>query len=193
VAGDDFVPAPRVRKPAAETVAETAAVIAPKAQVDGYAGTATLRQDRYGYRVAAGGAARVVMKKLPAPIETGKATFSWTMKPVNKGGKKNGFLVLGADANATAAVVAGAWTGSNQLTIFENTATWGGGLNKHCKAGAEQKCRLVLDMDARTARLTVYGVELRLSFSESVTSVGYVGFGVHHAETLFSQPEMVVE
>ena len=32
------------------------------------------------------------------------------------------------------------------------------------------------------------GSELEIAFSESVTSINYIGFGVHHAGTLFTEP-----
>ena len=57
--------------------------------------------------------------------ETGSATFTWKMKAAGGGGKKNGFLVLGSDEDATASLVAGSWIGSHQITVFENTGEWG--------------------------------------------------------------------
>ena len=35
---------------------------------------------------------------------------------------------------------------------------------------------------------TVNGIDLKSSFSESVTNINYVGFGVQNAETLFTEP-----
>jgi hypothetical protein len=102
--------------------------------------------------------------------------------------KKNGLLVLSGDNRATASVLAGAWIGANQMTLFENRGKWGSDLSRTCAMGGEQTCRLVIDMDARRVKLSVNGTDLESAFSESMTSVNYVGFGVLGAETLFSEP-----
>ena len=88
--------------------------------------------------------------KMPQSIDTGSATVAWKMKAANQSPKRNGFLVLSADQNGTASVVAGSWIGSNKMTLFENSATWGNDLSKACKTGEELDCRLVINMDARS-------------------------------------------
>jgi len=157
-------------------------------QEGGYRGTAKLVKHAYGYRVSADGAAQVALKRLDESIGTGTATFTWKMKAAGGGAKKNGFLVLSSDEDATASLIAGSWTGSDQITVFENTGEWGKDPTVHCKVAGELACKLEIDMDARKAKLTVNGVEQQIAFSESVTSINYIGFGVHHAETLFSEP-----
>ena len=51
-------------------------------------------------------------------------------------------------------------------------------------------CKLVLDMDKRTAELRINGVSTKTAFTESVTSISYIGFAVRDAKTLFTVPEV---
>ena len=48
-------------------------------------------------------------------------------------------------------------------------------------------CSLSLDMDGRKATLKINGHEMSMAFSETLTSISYIGFGVKHTETLFSE------
>lgn len=182
VAGEEFTP---VTKPVTEAKPVASEV---KMQADGYFGTAKLEKDAYGYRVTASGPAQVVLKKLEEGMTTGKLSVSWKMEPANNASKKNGFIVLSSDEDANAALVAGSWTGSNKITLFENNSIWGNDLSKACPTIGELNCRLDVDLDLRTAKLTVNGETLETTFSESFTSVNYIGFGVHNASTLFTEP-----
>jgi len=157
---------------------------------DGYRGTAVIVKDPYGYRVkSSGDDPKVVLKSLPESIDTGSATITWKMKAANNARTRNGFIVLSSDENATASVFAGAWFGANKMTLFENVGGWDGA-SKQCACDGELVCRAVVDMDARNLKLTVNGVDLAFTFSESVTSINYIGFGIRNAETLFTEPEI---
>ncbi|TWU40536.1 hypothetical protein [Novipirellula artificiosorum] len=177
-ASDDFTP----------HVKPVSSLVEPTHYEGGYRGTATFARDPYGYRVKSSGTVpSVVLKPIPRSIHSGSATISWKMKAANNASTKNGFIVLSSDEDATAAVVAGAWFGANQITLFENVGKWDGP-EKACKCEGELDCTAVIDLDARSLKLTVNGVEMESNFSESVTSINYIGFGVQNAETLFTEP-----
>jgi len=184
VAGDDYTP---VTKPV--TKANSSGQKVTK-QVDGYAGTAEVTKHAYGYRVTASGPEQVVLKALPEGITSGRVSVSWKMKAAKNAATRNGLIVLSSDEDANAALCAGAWMGSNEITLFENHSGWGHDLSARCPADRELNCRLDVDLDLRTAKLTVNGKTLKMAFSESFTSVNYIGFGVHKADTLFSVPEV---
>ncbi len=183
LAGADYIP---VTKPV--TTVKTVPVEKNKG-VDGYSGTAKVTKKTGGYVVSANGLAQVALRKLDKNITSGKVSVSWTMKAISSG-TKNGFIVLSSDEDANSAVVAGSWMGSNQISLFENDSTWGNDLNKACKIDGEVNCRLEVDLDLRTAVLNVNGEKLKIAFSESVTSINYIGFGVHNAKTFFSNPKV---
>jgi hypothetical protein len=180
VAGDEFTP----------KVEPVATQLTMAKYEDGYRGTAAFAKDPYGYRVdSTGRGPQVVLKQLEESIGTGSATITWKMKAASNANTRNGFILLSSDEDATASILAGGWFGSNKITMFENTGQWDGP-TKPCRCDGELECRLVVDMDARTAKLNVNGVEMELDFSESITSIGYIGFGVQNAETLFAEPEI---
>lgn len=185
VAGDEYTPV-------VDLFGEPEA-IAVKSK--GYSGPATVGKDAYGYKVqAAKGRVQpsFALKKLPEPILSGTATVTWKMKSANpRAQTQNGFVVLGSDEDARAAIFAGAWTGSNRLSVFEGVDRFKQDAQKGFQPGAEMDCKLVLDLDARTAELTVNGVSVKRAFTESVTSLNYIGFGVRDATTLFSEPEII--
>jgi hypothetical protein len=184
IAGDKFTP---VTEPVTKV---TPVVRQPVKQIDGYFGSAKLVQDPFGYRVTASGPAQVVLKELGEGITSGKVSVCWKMKATGNGSKKNGFVVLSSDEDGAAALCAGAWIGANQITLFENDSTWGNDQTKACNTAGEIDCRLDVDLDLRTAKLTAGGETLKIVFTESFTSINYIGFGVHHAATVFSEPEM---
>ncbi len=159
-------------------------------QADGYSGTAKLTGDSYGYRVAASGPSQTVLKPIGKSIISGTFSMRWKMKPARASATKNGFVVLSSDEDAKAALCAGAWIGANKISLFENHSKWGNDLSKVCKLQEELDCRLDVDLDLRTATLVVNGETLKTAFSESFTSINYIGFGVHNAETLFTLPEI---
>ena len=186
VAGDDYTPA---TKPVTKAKPSVVKVVK---QVDGYVGAAKVSKHPYGYRVTASGPAQVVLKALPEGITSGRVSVSWRMKAAKNAATRNGLLVLSSDEDANAALCAGAWMGSNQITLFENDSSWGNDHNKACPTGGELDCRLDVDLDLRTAKLTVNGKTLELAFSETFTSVNYIGFGVHNADSLFTVPQCKV-
>lgn len=110
------------------------------------------------------------------------------MKPANKSSTKNGFLVLSADENGAGSVMAGTYTGASEMTIFENGPKWGNAPKKKVSLQTEMTCKLVVDLDARKATLTVDGSTMSLEYSESMTTISYIGFGVQNAEILFTAP-----
>ncbi len=181
-AGDEFLP---VVEPVKDAVAAKSNLVV---QQDGYFGDATLVPCRYGYRVVADGAAQVVLKELGESITSGKISVDWRMKPANRSATKNGLLVLSSDEDANAALCAGSWIGANEITLFENHSEWGHDLSRSLAVEGELYCRLDVDLDLRTARLTINGESIELAFSETVTSINYIGFGVHNAGTLFTVP-----
>ena len=190
VAGPEFTP---VTQPVTETKSVARKVTALP---DGFVGTAKLSKDSYGYLVTATSPAQVVLRKLVRPVITGSVTVTWKMKPsntANTSAARNGFIVLSSDDNTKAALCAGAWMGANKLTLFENTAIWGDGLSKSYPANDELDCRLSVNLDLRTATLTVNGHTLKQAFSETVTGLNYIGFGVQHADTLFTVPVLTTE
>ncbi|MCM2375286.1 hypothetical protein [Aporhodopirellula aestuarii] len=182
VAGDEFTPVTEPVKTAKP--AKTSLVM----QQDGYFGSATLDRCRYGYRVVATGPEQVVLKELDESITSGRVSVDWKMKPANRTSTKNGLLVLSSDEDANAALCAGSWIGAKEITLFENHPKWGKDLRKSFTHDRELDCRLDVDLDLRTARLTINGESINLAFSETVTSINYIGFGVHNAGTLFTVP-----
>ena len=74
------------------------------------------------------------------------------------------------------------------MAISESPSGWKTATTKKFAAGAEMNCKLELDVDARTAKLTINGVEMKCAFSETMTGVNYIGFGVKGATTLFTEP-----
>ena len=113
------------------------------------------------------------------------------MKDANPSAATHNGLVVSSDEDALSSVLAGAWTGSKQMTVFE-------GLEGHNKApkqgfesGSEMNCHLKIDLDKRSAEMTVNGVTSKILFSESMTSISYVGFAVKGAETSFSNSKLV--
>ena len=181
-AGEDFAPK---TKPV---------LTAPKAPKTPAAPSTTAKladcKHAYGYKIESGGLPKVVLRQLDKNITSGTATFTWTMTAANSAATRNGFLVLASDKDATAAILAGAWIGSDKAALLERPATakWRDGNIVRYKPGKELKCKLVVDMDARTAKLTVNGAMTKMDFSESVTGINYIGFGVQGAKTLFSEP-----
>jgi len=184
VAGDGFAPKARpsaLEKPVVQKGSE---------QADGYSGTAKLAEDPYGYLVTASGPSQIVLEPLGQSIISGRFSIRWKMKPARASATKNGFIVLSSDEDANAALCAGSWMGANKITLFENNSKWGNDLSKACRLEGELDCTLEVDLDLRTATLTVNGETLETAFSESFTSINYIGFGVHNAETLFTKPEI---
>jgi len=187
VAGKEFTP---VTKP----VTTAKAMVRNSIQYeDGYSGNAALTKKPYGYLVTGSKGSQVVLKKLPKSISTGTINVAWKMKSEQQNAlRRNGFIVLSSDEDANAAICAGAWIGSNKITLFESRPNWGEGhylTKSYGSTNAELNCELVVNLDQRTASLTVGGEKLDLRFTETVTSINYVGFGVHeNAETLFSVP-----
>ena len=183
VAGEDYLPE-------VSPAVEEARVAAQETKVDGYRGEATLRKVDGGYRVGSDGPRQWVLRKLDEPVTTGTVSFTWRMKPVGKSAKKNGFLLLASDEDANAALCGGAWLGANEITLFENDATWGNDESVEATFNEETEYRLEVDLDRREAKLSAAGKVIRTAFSESFTSISHVGFGVHHAETEFTTPVM---
>jgi hypothetical protein len=186
VAGAEFTP--KV-KPATASVLEVT-----KVKTEGFVGTASIEKKSYGYRVLAPtkiNSPVFALKKLPQGIRSGQATITWKMKDVDsRAATRNGFLVLSSDDDALASVFAGAWSGSNRISLFESIGAYKRDAQKRFNPGAEMICKLVLDMDARTAELTINGTTLKQAFTESVTSINYIGFGVRGAQTQFSEPKV---
>ncbi len=151
---------------------------------------ARIAKDPYGYRLdSTDRGPQVFLKPLKESINTDTTTITWKMKAANNASTRNGFLILSSDEDAAASLLVGAWFGANKITLFENNVPWDGP-TKPCKCDGELVCRMVIDMDARTVRLNVNGVELGSAFSESITNINYVGFGTQNAETLFTEPEI---
>jgi hypothetical protein len=182
VAGDDFAPdvEPVTEVPEATTNAQ------------GFAGTAEVTRVDAGYRVRSRDRAQVALRKLPKPITSGKTTITWTMTSVAHAvpPKRNGFIVLSSDDEALASIVAGAWIAAGQLAVFENRDRWPDAPTRAFEPVEKLDCQLVLDLDARTAELTINGTTFKQAFSESVTAIHYLGFGTLNAETVFTEPEL---
>lgn len=185
VAGMEFTPVAAIpKRPQPETVKSRG----------GYRGSATVIKHPYGHRVTAArntNEPSFTLKKLPQGILSGKATVAWNMKAADPhADTRNGFIVLSSDEDALAAVFAGAWAGSKKMTIYEGVAQYANGEQKPFDPGAEMKCRLEIDMDARTVELTINGVMHKHAFTESVTGVNHIGFGVYNTDTLFTEPQI---
>ncbi|MCP5534298.1 MAG: hypothetical protein H7A48_14100 [Akkermansiaceae bacterium] len=181
-AGDEFTPVVR-----AATGGKTTGRPDPGAakQADGFAGTAGLEKDGGGYNVRAEASTGYVLKRLPQTVTSGTYSVTWTMKPLADPRSRNGFVILASDDAARSAVVAGSWIGSKKMTVFENRDDWTSAPTRRCAAGEEVTCRLTVDLDARTAVLTIAGRSMETTFSESFTSISHIGFGVHQAATRF--------
>ena len=95
---------------------------------------------------------------------------------------------VSGDDDAISAVFAGAWTGAKKISIFEGVSQYKKDTQKPFSPRIEMDCRLELDMDGRKVKLTINGAVLESAFTESLTSVGYIGFGVRGATSLFSKP-----
>ena len=179
---------PKVAIPTTPQVAP--ATVVP---VKGYVGPATVQEVPYGYQVVApsGRAAPAfALKKLSEPIISGKVTVTWKMKSADPvAATQNGFIVLSSDDAALASVFAGAWTGSRQLSLFESVGAYQCDIKRRFDPAVEMDCKLELNMDTRTAELTINGVSQQIAFTESVTGIHYIGFGVRDAQTLFTAPK----
>jgi len=184
VAGDDYTPktTPVTTKDSLESKMTK--------QFDGYVGTAKLEESGEGSKLIADGPSQFVLKQLPEPISSGKVTVSWKMSPQDGTISKNGFLVLSSDDQASAAVVAGSWIGSNQITLFENRDDWTEAPVLRCEVKGELNCSLTVDLDARSASLKINRKTIDIAFSEAFTSIGYMGFGAHNATTQFTTPDV---
>ena len=69
--------------------------------------------------------------------------------------------------------------------------TQGNDLAKRGPTDEELSCKLTVDLDARIALLTINGKKLELAFSETVTSINYIDFGVQKVDTLFTKPSLI--
>jgi hypothetical protein len=181
VAGDDYTPK---TKPITTTPKITTTY---KKQIDGYAGNGRIEKNDTGYKVHANRPASFVLKPLPKTLTSGKVTYTWAMSSLD-GDKKNGFLILASDDQASSAIVAGSWIGANQITLFENQADWTKAATKACAINGKTSCELTIDLDTRTATLKINSKVMTTSFSESLTSISHIGFGCHHSTTQFSSP-----
>lgn len=184
VAGDEFAPKTQ------PVTALQVGVGTGEVQVDGFSGTARLGKLEDGYEVIANGNDRFVLKPLPETLTTGTFTVTWQMAAQDGPISKNGFLILASDPQASSALVAGCWIGSNQMVLFENLDDWSKAPTKRCDIKSELKCRLVVDLDARTAVLEIESKSMKIPFSESFTSISHIGFGARQARTRFSDPEI---
>ncbi|MDP0492553.1 MAG: hypothetical protein Q7Q71_16020 [Verrucomicrobiota bacterium JB023] len=185
-AGEDFTPAVKIPEEPKPVAVES----------NGFAGTARVVSHPYGYQVQPAkrlsGQPSFALQELSEPILSGKATITWKMKSLNlPAGKRNGFVVLSSDEQALSSIFAGAWTGAKKLSIFEGVSGHTEDTQSPIEPNGELVCQLELDMDARTIRTTINGVSKERAFSESVTSINSIGFGVLNANTLFTEPEVV--
>ncbi len=156
---------------------------------DGFFGEAQLEKDPFGYRVTAG-EQQVVLKKLDEVINSGTFSVSWKMKPADASATNNGFLVLSSDAYADAALFSGSWSEDKEkIHIFESRPRWTSWSAKAI-AGRQKELhfQLDVDIDLRTAVLTVNGERFEHAFTESFVSIAYIGFGVTEASSVFSKP-----
>ncbi len=185
VAGDEFTPV-------VETPNEPKPVIVESGD---FLGTAHVAPHPYGHKVqAAGGQSSkpaIALRKLPEPILSGKATVAWKMKDLDPERRtRNGFVVISSDEEALTSIFAGAWTGAKKLSMFEGISRQREDTQKGIEPGEEMVCKIELDMDARTIKLTINGVSQKHDFTESVTGINYIGFGVRKAVTLFTELEI---
>lgn len=157
-----------------------------KPQIDGYSGTAKIDKTNKGYQISANGPQQWVLKKLPKTITSGKFTTTWKMTPGRDQVSNNGFLILASDEQASSAIIAGSWIGSNQSTIFENQTNWTKAPTKSIKPAREYTITLTADLDARKATLTINGQTTKIPFTESFTTISHIGFGAHNASTHFT-------
>lgn len=186
VAGEDFTPVVEVPTGPKSVTVESR----------DFLGTAFIAPHRYGHKVQSGGDQNgkptFALRKLPEPILSGKATVTWKMKDLHPDARvRNGFVVLSSDKEALTSIFAGAWTGANKLSIFEGLSRNDEVTQEGIGPGDEMVCKIELDIDARTIKATINGVSQERAFSESVTSVNYIGFGVQNAITLFTKPEIM--
>jgi len=189
VAGNRYTPLVKpVVAPVVKPV-ETQETVIPKV----FSGTAKVAGNPYGVKVMAPNTKdfAFALKPLQDGISDGKVSLEWKMKPANKASTRNGFLVLSSDKGALASLCAGAWITSGQMTVFEGVGGWKSGPKAKFTPDAEMKCRLDLNMDTRTMKLTINGVTTKSTFTETVTGINYIGFGVKGAETLFTEPIVI--
>ena len=179
VAGNDYTPKTK-HVTAIPKIATTY-----KKQVDSYAGNARIEKNDAGYKVSANKPASFVLKPLPKTLTSGKVTYTWTMSSLD-GDKKNGFLILASDDQASSALVAGSWIGSHQITVFENRSDWTKAAVKPCQTKGKLTCKIIVDLDTRTATLHINNQTMKTPFSESMTSISHIGFGTHNATTEFT-------
>ncbi|MEO0510841.1 MAG: hypothetical protein AAF065_13395 [Verrucomicrobiota bacterium] len=197
VAGEDFTPV--VQPVNLSTSARTKPIKSSggkpstkgtKTYADGFSGAAGLEKTSYGYRVTASGPQQIVLRKLNPGRNAGKFSVTWKMKAADSSNSRNGFLVLSSHGDTNAALLAGSWIGGNKMALFEGGGKWSRSPNKDISSSDELECRLDVDIDLRTAALTIDGMTQKLAFSESFVSIGYIGFGVNNASTLFTIPQV---
>jgi hypothetical protein len=161
-----------------------------KVKTKGYVGPASIKKVNSGYEVMSDNKSKIdfTLKKLTQAVNTGKVEITWEMKDLDPNAlTRNGFLLVSSDEDALSSVLAGAWTGSNEVTVFEGLGGHKSAPKKNFNSGKQMNCKLILDLDKRSAELTVNGVSSKILFSESMTSVSYIGFGVKGAKTEFSE------
>lgn len=156
----------------------------------GYIGTAKIEKSEGRYRVSdiKGNKIAFALQKLLKSYSSGKLQINWTMASVDVNDvTRNGFLIVSSDEDALSSLLAGSWMGSKQITVFE-------GLDGHANSpkvsvdfNARKKCQLKIDLDKRSAELTINGVKSEILFSESMTGISYVGFAVKGAKTDFTE------
>jgi hypothetical protein len=184
VAGDDYTP---VTSPVTER--GVGRVAAPSKGVDGYIGTASISKREDDYVVKASGADQMVLRQLEEGFCSGTFTVTWTMSS-QASTSPNGFLVLSSDEDGLSSLCAGAWFGGNAISVFENDTAWEKKPKIKVPLNGTVLCKLEVNLDTRIAVLTVNGISMKLVFSEAVTSINYIGFGVEKTETLFSKPDI---
>ncbi len=185
VAGPEYTP---VVKPA--TTAKAIKINKSKS-VDGFAGIANITKVKGGYKLEATSEGEITLRKLKQNITSGKVSVTWEMEAASPK-TKNGFLVLSSDDDGLTALCAGAWIGGEKMALFQNSSNWYGLNTKEVKMDKVLKCQLDVNLDLRTAVLTINGNKMQIAFSEVFTTINYIGFGATKASTYFTKPVIKV-
>ena len=151
----------------------------------------TSTRDGYAMR---GGSDGVALRKLSAPLKK-KAVLRATVRSLRTGGRQNGFLTFGPDADPDHLVHAGIYMKAGEYVVIrgKESATRDDNRTRRPATFDPKKAFEVVvevDIEARRVTMTVDGTELRAPLPKRLEAIAWVGFAAHNASTTFSRLDL---
>ena len=142
-----------------------------------------------GYAIA-GGSDGVALRKLAAPFKK-RVVLRATVQSLGRGGRQNGFLTLGPDADPDHLVHAGVYMKAGEYVVIHGKESATRDDNRTRRAATfDPKKALALtvtvDLKAKRVTMAVDGTELHAPLPKDVEAIAWVGFAAHDASTAFS-------